>query len=310
MVGGGILGGWVVLRAIWPLGASRNTWLLVGAGSLLASLATPEGPGLWRFLWNTVGFGRADISEWQSITALPSGAAMFWLFITPVALAGLWRMTPRSVTQIAVVLLLMLVSFRVMRVVSFYAIATIMLCGPHLARPTVAVRQVRKPELGAVVIVGLMACVWLGSSAYMAARNAACISMTGDWMVDLDTARVIRAAALRGRMLTWFDWGEYVIWHRGPALLVSLDGRRETVYSERVLVQHRIIYDAAEGWDEEILSLAPDHIWLPKSLPVTSQLEAQGWVLVHESSQSALFSKAKLDTSTHPPEALPRCFPG
>jgi hypothetical protein len=310
LLGGGILGGWVVLRAIWPLGASRNTWLLVGAGSLLATLATPEGPGLWRFLWNTVGFGRADITEWQSITALPRGAALFWLTITPVAIAGLWRMTPRSVTHIAVTLLLMVVSFKVARVVSFYAIATIMLCGPHLARPTAVVRRVRQPELGAVAIVGVMACAWLGSSAYFAARNAACIPVTGDWMVDLDAGRAIRAAALRGRMLTWFDWGEYVIWHRGPALLVSLDGRRETVYSERVLAQHRIIYDAADGWDEELRSLAPDHIWLPKFLPVTSQLEAQGWVPIHETSQSVLFSKAKLGTPVDAPEASPHCFPG
>ena len=28
-----------------------------------------------------------------------------------------------------------------------------------------------------------------------------------------------------------FDWGEYVIWHLGPQVRVSVDGRRETVYA-------------------------------------------------------------------------------
>ena len=45
--------------------------------------------------------------------------------------------------------------------------------------------------------------------------------------------RFIRDHQLRGRMVTYFDWGEYAIWHLSPRVRVSLDGRRETVYSDR-----------------------------------------------------------------------------
>jgi len=49
----------------------------------------------------------------------------------------------------------------------------------------------------------------------------------------------IRAVALlkqsdaAGNLAVHFDWGEYVLWHLDPRIKVSIDGRRETVYSER-----------------------------------------------------------------------------
>ena len=49
----------------------------------------------------------------------------------------------------------------------------------------------------------------------------------------------IRAVALlkqsnaAGNLAVHFDWGEYVLWHLGPRIKVSIDARRETVYSER-----------------------------------------------------------------------------
>ena len=47
---------------------------------------------------------------------------------------------------------------------------------------------------------------------------------------------------LRGNLLNWFDWGEYIIWQFGPDLKVSIDGRREPLYSDAQLASHYRFY--------------------------------------------------------------------
>ena len=58
--------------------------------------------------------------------------------------------------------------------------------------------------------------------------SVGCIQMEGPWLPDVAAASSISAAHPRGRLVSWFNWGEYAIWHFGPALKVSADGRRET----------------------------------------------------------------------------------
>ncbi len=42
---------------------------------------------------------------------------------------------------------------------------------------------------------------------------------------------LLKQSGAGGNMAVPFDWGEYVLWHLGPAIKVSIDGRRETLYS-------------------------------------------------------------------------------
>ncbi len=46
-----------------------------------------------------------------------------------------------------------------------------------------------------------------------------------------------------------FDWGEYVLWHLGPRVKVSIDGRRETVYSDEMYRQYRDFEQGTGVWD-------------------------------------------------------------
>jgi hypothetical protein len=90
--------------------------------------------------------------------------------------------------------------------------------------------------------------------------------MTGSWLPDSNVARAISAANLSGRMVTYFDWGEYVIWHFGPKLRVSMDGRRETVYSERVLDEQRKVAYGDPGAMTRLQAISPEYAWLPQGL--------------------------------------------
>ena len=86
-------------------------------------------------------------------------------------------------------------------------------------RPTLRVSALER------FVLGLALCAAVGFTAW----NVRCIRLTSDWVPDPSDTRYVQNALPQGRLLVWFDWGEYAIWHMGPGVQVSFDGRRETV---------------------------------------------------------------------------------
>ena len=113
-------------------------------------------------------------------------------------------------------------------------------------------------------------------------------------------------------MLTWFDWGEYAIWHFGPAMQVSMDGRRETVYSDETIQAHRRFYAADATALPYLQALNPDYIWVPNRIPIAHRLAETSWTRVFQGSISSVFARsggAPFQQVAEP--VIPRrCFPG
>src|SRR5262249_29887036 len=118
------------------------------------------------------------------------------------------------------------------------------------------------------------------------------IAMTGEWLPEREAAAYVRGQALRGTMLTWFDYGEYAIWHFAPAIRVSMDGRRETVYSQETIDSHFRIYRNQPGASAAVDRMNPDYVWVPVTLPVVTALESAGWQRVFSGPRSVILSRA------------------
>jgi hypothetical protein len=129
---------------------------------------------------------------------------------------------------------------------------------------------------------------------------------------EANAARFIQLNRLQGRMLTWFDWGEYAIWHFGPGLQVSMDGRRETVYTDATIQAHRRFYAADATASAYLRTLDPDYIWLPKRLPITGTLAQEGWLPAFSGPISVVFARAGAGPfqQVGPSTTGMRCFPG
>ena len=98
---------------------------------------------------------------------------------------------------------------------------------------------------------------------------------------------MIAERGLRGRMLTWFSWGEYAIWHWGrEGILVSMDGRRETVYSNAAVADHLRFYFQPDARHAIVEKLRPDYIWLPAHLKVIEGLRNDGWRPIYSGDRS------------------------
>jgi hypothetical protein len=324
-------GGWIVgfgVLAVWTAATvvdARHSWSLraslaaVTAVAALATLVTPYGVEMWTFLYATVGIVRADIQDWQPITAVPLGIVSTWILVVISCLVLVVR-ARRAIEWRTLVILTMLAwsSFRVSRLSPFLALAAVML----LAAPLAAVTRQREREdpvrsappdsTTAIVTVSAAAICAMVVSGVAIARNVRCISIDPAGAPEPEAAAFIQLNQLRGRMVTWFDWGQYAIWHLSPQILVSMDGRRDSVYSDARMAEHfRWYLNDGPDASDELRRMGADYVWLPKTVRVVRALRSQNWNPVFEGPLSVIFS-VRNEASFRQPEPVSqtRCFPG
>jgi hypothetical protein len=307
VMAGGVLAIWTFVRAA-QTPSSRVRLALLGAGvaSAAATLVNPYGIGLWRFLFETVRFERRDIVEWGSLTTTP---IMFlpWTATVAVALVALARSRRQHLPYFAVCLFLAVASFRVIRLVPFFSLSVFLLLGPLLARDAAPVRAPVDARGWAGALIIWMICV---ASSTMGAARVGCLQTRGSFVIDEAAASFLRENNATGRLVVWFDWGEYVSWHFGPALKVSMDGRRETVYSAAMLQAHNAFFRDQPGAREFLERLSPDYVWLPRSLPVSARIADWGWMPIFETGTSTVWARGHLRSAwRQPPPVTSSCFP-
>ena len=272
--------------------ASRPRILLIAA-VICAALATafnPYGVRLWWFLLDTVRVSRPYIEEWQPVYRLPAWAWLFWLLPAGLALLAAirsrFRVEPRHGL---LVLFLAITSLLVSRLDAFFTLAVAFLMAEPLAanwRPRTAGAhgqpriQLLRPALVFVVIAVFP----------FVAMRAARIQIGHPPMPEREAAEFVQRAGLQGRVLVWFDWGEYVIWHFSPRLRVSIDGRRETAYTDELIASHMAFYLGDSAAMDLPIRIAADYIWVPKWIPVVAKLRDRGWAPVFEGPQSIILT--------------------
>ncbi len=329
IVGLGVFGLWTLFQLFVRRQAPAARWTLIAVGVTAAgaTLLNPHGVQMWTFLAETVRLGREDIEEWGSILTHPVALGVPWLITAVAAGAAIWRAPQlRRVDFIAIVLLLAVLSFSVSRLDAFFALSVVILLAEGLVSAFSFVLSVpsassvsndagsrlRAPSAGVVLISAAAIAAMLWPAAPLIRHYATCLPVGGPWTPEPDAARFITRNHLQGRLLTWFDWGEYAIWHFGPDLRVSMDGRRETVYSLASIQAHRRFYAADDTALSYLRDLNPDYIWLPIRLPIVERLAAAGWTTVFKGPISAVFARTGagpfLDAG--PPSSAVRCFPG
>lgn len=316
-------GGWIVGLAalgVWMLGDAWQRrsirWILVltaiGALVLMTTLVNPYGFGLWRFLAETVRLDRSDVTDWKPLLQLPPAILVIESILPLVAVAALmrarwWRHVPGR--DIAVLALLSMATFRVGRVDAFLQAAIAII----LARPIITLLNgidltARRPFRRASAPVGAMALILAAYAVVTGFSSLRVINVGGPWIPDRAAAAFLRENSPGARVLTWFDWGEYALWQLSPSgIRVSMDGRRETVYSARVLRDHDRFYRGHADMVDYPERIGADYVWLPSRLPIIEPLKRHGWMARLDTGRSVILGRGAGPIAAHaftPPRGL------
>lgn len=333
LAGLGVIGLWTGVRVARAVVAHRRSrpdpgppstgaWIAALAASSAATLATPYGVELVEFLVTTATVPRPYITEWQPME-LRSERGLLW--IGGVLLTG-WailrcddRPSPEALAVLGVLVLLPLTAVRHLPL-TFIGI-------PALAAPAFAGRfggggrgSIADTKRAGWIGVGL--CAVAVPVLLSADDDLECIEVNPDLQVvyPARAAAWLQDSGLEARLLTHFDYGQYLIWHLAPRMRVGMDGRRETAYPDSVYDAYiRFQHGRTEAWDDYPAMGSPDLALLPVGIPADNLLVLHpDWSVVYRDSLVRVHGRrgspaAEAVTGTPvsdvPPDGRELCFP-
>ena len=286
-----------------------------------AALANPDGIGIWdtvtRSATNPVI--RAAISEWQPLLGR---LGIQWHLFAPGVIVYLLPLALFAALAVAVFLTpsfddAALVAIAALFVVGAFisarnmALAVIALSAPLARHAGVALgkrpagvatsfaptERMAEKEPGRVVADAGSRFNPLFASALAVALAAA----TGLFSNRMGTAQHYPVGAvafmkkhnLHGNLLCDYNWGDYLIWHTAPASKVFIDGRCETVYPTRVIIDYLNFYFGLAGAERVLRGYPHDFVILPPDSKGYGVVAGNpDWKLLYRDPDAALFARS------------------
>jgi hypothetical protein len=311
---GGFIAG-IGLFAIWAVAhvASRAWWYgwrhraapyaARSAGlPLLAAIAataiTPYGPHLWAFLQTAVE-PRTEIAEWNPIALTSLEGLAHVVILVPAVVGWVGSERPRPAGLVAVFVCCAVAPFVARRHTPLFAIAAMMLAAEHMA--DVAQRVVTRRFAGRTAVpptpqfrLAVSASVVLGAALFaLASLPHFAAIVTRPWDVPVAPVQWLAKAQVTGNMVTFFDWGEYVIWHLAPGIKVSMDGRRETIYPRTVYDEDQQFLFGLGRWDVLLARGNPSLILMSRNFAADNLIrQSPEWHVMYADERCTLFARA------------------
>jgi hypothetical protein len=315
---GGFLAG-LGLIAIYAVGeflARRPflPYLWIFLLSVLVTLINPYGVEYWIYLGRAVTMPRPNIIEWGSVfQAVQSGVTNVWLLVfllglSLIMLFGMFQARWREVTAglaLAVTFVLGLKHIRHLTLFFILAGAYWPVClkanvdylqsNPRLNRLWRS-RNLKISVFALLVILALMNfSLFIMRSPFslrLPDKPAPPEDLNAAYY-PLNAVDFIKKQGLSGKILTRFDWGEYLIWELSPPSLVAFDGRYETVYPPEVEQKYAEFHFGLPQWRQFLEDYPPDLILWDKRMKIVQLLkEDPEWRQIYGDSSCVLFLPA------------------
>lgn len=307
LAGGGVLGAWAAARAV-----ERKDYLALILATVAAAaiLVNPYVLGLPLFLLRTATVPRPEISEWAPLKIVSFAGASYLALMFMV----LWRGGARSWSARIALAACAIAPLISTRHLPLFAIAA---AGLGVANP-----RPSKKDAGEEVEPTPAAAPprWMSVATWIAPILMIALAVPRLMSIRLEPATLaypsrtieqIRESGYKGPLVIDFDWGEYAIWHLWPNVQVSLDGRRETVYSDEIYKEQTNFRDGVGEWDKILKRPGTELALVSKGMPVFALMSLlPDWTLVSQDDLSALFARKgsnalELLIRTKPNMALP-----
>ncbi len=317
---GGYLAGWLVLTLACLVEIAAHQWpallsilrmragaeaacrpaliIVLLAASTLALALNPQGFHLVAWTIDSLRLPRPQIAEWQPLT-LHGGGILFYGIVALSALAWCFSRHPRRLWEAATLMLFALMAALHQRHAPLFGLANLMFTPPHLANvahrlapscdhllSTFRQKPVRFTAAIALVAVGILC---LRTSVSTPRQHPFAIEVPRD-IYPVSAIDFMREHELTGNTLTFFDWGQEVLWEL-PRNPVSFDGRLDTVYPVPVMDAHWRFYAGESPGPALNLSRAQVAL-LPTGCGGIERLGAAGWTIVYRDPLATILVQA------------------
>lgn len=265
--------------------------------SSLAVLLNPYGVRLVVFLLRTATVARPEISEWQPITIQSLLGVAYVILLTLAILAISYSQRRRGPAALAVFGIAAVLPAMAVRHTALFALAIVILAGEHMgdawrrlfAHRSTPGRSARPTWPEAIVVILLLAVV--GTLAVASAAHFGCITVDSSWY-PVKAVAWLKAAGASGKMAVTFNWGEYVLWHLGPSVQVSVDGRRETLYPDKVYRENLAFMYGVGSWDALLRDYPTELVLVEQgSAPANLLRLSSDWVIAYEDDVSVVAAR-------------------
>jgi hypothetical protein len=278
--------------------------------SCLALLLNPYGIDLVTFLLRTATVPRPEITEWKPATLATTWGQLYFAGLGLLLSGLVFSRRERRPALVVVVVCTAILPLLSIRHTPLFAVAAPTLAGEHLA--DAAARLLSWGPFARLATTGARFLArgedsgrnqWVRLVAVIAALVMAGVAVSRLDRIQVDppvadfparAVAMLKASGARGNMATEFNWGEYVLWHLGPAIQVSIDGRRETTYSDAIYRENLDFMLGRGRWDKLIQRPETQLALVHRQRPVFELMKQQpGWLLVYQDSLCAVFVRAE-----------------
>lgn len=298
--GGFVAGlGLIVLYALGEALSGRPFWpyVLALVAATLVTLINPYGWDYWIYLAKALTMPRPEIREWipiweayhYGIYPLPSlliflSLILLWLFL--MLRKGRWELP-----EILVGVVTLGLSIRSVRHIPFFALALCALLPPalkpyedyfHLMLQTKGLFSSARRVFAGILLV--LSAVFL-----VIFVTRAPFSLAVESYYPVAAMRYLEDSHLSGKLLVYYDWGEYAIDHLYPNFHVAMDGRYETVYPPEVCQLYWDFSFARPNWKAFLERYPPDFILLPKNEIARLLTRDPDWRIIYSDKFCILF---------------------
>jgi hypothetical protein len=318
----GIITAVEIVRSLAKKGSHGKPLAIIYSLSWLAVMVNPYGYKLWLFFIHSLGTSR-QIGEWQPITILSADKWTLKVMVI-IFLISLFLPTKKRIWEIAIIIVTIIYGFKHQRhsvmipiVMTPYLPLQIsqLLKGWDITTKYQKLSRDFKFAVQAVLLIFIAGQLFTLHDKH--AVNEYKIMVEPE-VYPTHAAQFLQANNIDGKIMTPFDWGEYMIWKR-PNSKVSVDGRFRTVYPEKILTETMNLANGLPQAVQHIKNYPPDIILLYKEEHAGKLVsKLQDWGKIYDDPISQIFirknnpiyEQSKLNTLRRPTESPTYQFPG
>jgi hypothetical protein len=268
----------------------------------LATLINPYGWDYWIYLAKALTMPRPEIREWVPIWqayhsgVYPLPSLLIFLALILFAFHVMLRKEKWVLSEILVWVVTLGLAIRSVRHIPFFVLAICALLPPALKYYEDYFRLILKNNALFSWVRRAFAWVLLVLSAVLLViffKQTPFSLIIPESHYPVEAVRYLGDNHLSGKLLVYYDWGEYVSFLLYPHFRVAIDGRYETVYPPEVCQIYWDFSFARPNWKAFLEQYPPDFILLPRKEKITKLLTRDpAWPIAYSDKFCILFKSS------------------